>query len=359
MKRFTISILCVSVFFIGLGALTDSVGAKFKSDEKALALIKQARLALGGDAALAEVRSLVIVGKSSQTFKIDGVERTEQGETEIALQLPDKLMKMIRIGNHVGAEAGEKIMNKQVDVVVLRDDKDAKPLLDGENSENANRDGVKKIIIKKGNGTTEELNGSDHKIILRKGATDEGGKTAVFEKEIEARHGAMRQNELLRTAFSLLLTAPDGLDVSYQFGGETDVDGTTCNIVVAEFGGSSFKLFLNRASSLPVMMTYQGHKMPKIVKMRSDAPKSADGEKDTVIFTRKLAGPDAETAEFQVRFSDYRSVNGIQLPYKWTRTVGGQADETLDVTSYEINPANIAEKFGHQKAFVRTKKAEH
>lgn len=364
MKKFTVSILCVSVFFIGLGALANSVGAKFKSDEKALTLIKQARLALGGEASLNEVRSLTISGKTTNTFNIDGTQRTEQGETEIAMQLPDKLMKTIKIGNHNGALAGEKLENKQVNVVVIHSDKDGKELsglLDAEGADNGN---VRKVIIKKGDGPTEELNGGDHKIIVRKAGdgnavwntTNEGGPRIVFDKNVEAHHGAMRQNELLRTTLGLLLTAPDGIEVNYQFGGETDVDGTTCNIVIAEFGGSAFKIFLNKASSFPVMISYQGSRMPKFFKIRTDKPKSTEAEKDTMIFTRKVAGPDAETAEFQVRFSDYRSVNGVQLPYKWTQTVGGQSDEVFDVTSYEVNPANIADKFNNQKVFVRKAK---
>ena len=64
-------------------------------------------------------------------------------------------------------------------------------------------------------------------------------------------------------------------------------------------------------------------------------------------------------AEFTVKFSDYRTVNGVQLPFKWTQTVGGEPDETFDVTSYEINPANIADKFKNQNVMVRMKKPEN
>ena len=56
MKRFIFSILCVSVFFIGVGSLVERTGAKFKSDEKALALIDKARQAIGGDAAVRKSR---------------------------------------------------------------------------------------------------------------------------------------------------------------------------------------------------------------------------------------------------------------------------------------------------------------
>src|SRR6266404_5342111 len=106
MKRFIFSILFVSVFCIGLGALADKAGANFKSDEKALAIIRDARQAIGGDAAIAAVKSLSIVGQSTHTIKFDGVDRSEQGETEIALQLPDRLMKMTKIGHGEGGEAG-------------------------------------------------------------------------------------------------------------------------------------------------------------------------------------------------------------------------------------------------------------
>src|SRR4051794_40268853 len=87
MKRFIFSILVVSVFCIGLGALADRAGANYKSDEKALALIQKARQAIGGDKAIASIQSMIIAGKTSRTLKIDGAERSVQGETEIAMQL--------------------------------------------------------------------------------------------------------------------------------------------------------------------------------------------------------------------------------------------------------------------------------
>src|SRR5438552_336874 len=107
MKRFIISVLFVSVFCIGLGALVDKTSAKFKSDEKALALIRQARQAIGGDSAIVNVKSMTIVGQTTRIFKRDGAERTEQGETEINLQLPDRMMKMTK--SHVGDGAGGEI----------------------------------------------------------------------------------------------------------------------------------------------------------------------------------------------------------------------------------------------------------
>lgn len=366
MKKFIVSILCVAVFFVGLGALIEKAGAKFKSDEKALALIQKARQAIGGDSAIAGVQSMRIVGSTTKTFKIDGAERTETGETEIAMQLPDKMMKMVKMGKADGT--GERLVEKQVDVVVVRANKIG--IGSGTGSGVSVEPGGKKIIIKKDDGTTEELSGDEtnvKEIIVRKaeGSDNFEWKTAdpngmgAESKRVFARtgvRGEFRQNELLRTTLSLLLTAPQGMDVSYTYGGETDVDGTTCNLINAEFGGSSFKLYLGRDSNLPVMLAYTGHRMPMTVGFNKEILPQAEGSKDNVFFTR-TEGP-GEAAEFQVRFSDYRSVDGVQLPFRWVQTVGGAPDEIFDITSYEINPANIAEKFQNQKMILRTKKPD-
>ncbi len=367
MKRLIVSILCTSIFFIGLGALADNVGAKFKSDEKALEIIRQARAAIGGDAAIAEVRSMTITGRTTNTFKVDGVDRTESGETEIALQLPDKLKKMVKIGNSDNAMGSEKIVRKRHEVVVVSKDGDGAGTGIGTGS------GVKKVVVghADGEGDVKEITADGKKIIVRNADGgnavwhEEGGNEitldgkAVLLDKVHARHEGMRQNELLRTTLSLLLTAPDGIDVSYTFAGEGDVDGAPVNIINAAFDGSDFKLYIAKGSSLPVMMSYTGHRMPQVFHMRTKAPEAGGEGKGTMTFTRKIEGmPASETTEFQVRFADFRGVNGVQLPHRWATSVAGQTTEVFDVTAYEVNPANIAEKFQNHKVFVRSKKAD-
>ena len=381
MKKFAVSVLTISVFFVGLGSLAEKVGAKFKSDEKALEIIGKARTAIGGDAALAQVRSLVITGKSTHTIKIGDAERAEPGEMEIALQFPDQLSQKFSVGT---PGEGHKMVMNQVDVTVVTKTKDGVGTGEGRGTGLGVEPG-QKIIIKKDDGTVQEVN-ADVVIERNSGGTGEStwttkdGKTFTVKempKDVESgvwkskdgqekhmvlartaepgKHGFMRQNELLRLSLSLLLTAPEGIDVNYTFAGESDVDGTAVNIVNAEFGGANYKLYIGKSTNLPVAMSYLGHGMPAIAKFTKEVPPPADGQvKDTVIFKR--AGPESQSEHF-VRFSDYRSTNGVQLPYKWTTTVGGAPRDTFEVTSYDVNPANIAEKFKDQKVFVRTKKA--
>ncbi len=368
MKRFIFSILWVSVFFIGVGALVDRTTAKFKSDEKALELIRKARVAIGGESAINGVQSMVIIGKTSQTVRVNDVTQTQSGETEVALQLPDRLMKTIKIGHGDDAATGEKLKSKQVDVVVVGGDKDKMTV-----TVNGEEDGssVKKVVIKKDDGKSPEPIAKADTVIVRKveggeavytanaGSTiSSNGEHVMFMRNegADSHHDAMRHNEILRLTLSLLLTAPQGMDVEYTYGGEGDVEGTSCDIVLASFGGQVFKLYLDRSTNLPVMMGYSGMRAPMIFTSKTAAPK--EGDKDAMIFTHTMNASTDKMAEFRVRFTDYRSTGGIQLPYKWTRTVGGEADETFDVTSYEINPTNIAEKFQHQKVMIRTKKPD-
>jgi hypothetical protein len=395
MKRFILSSLAVTVFFLGLGSLVERTGAKFKSDDKALALIAKARIALGGDAAIKNIQSLTIAGRTTKTFKLDGTERTDSGETQIAMQFPDKFSKIVKMGE--GA-LSDKMMVHDMNIIVGEPKGEFKVRMDGPASEQGLRKkivikkedgseqvltdadadkwiaehpgmpGDKRIIIKKGNGGESELPGLPlgDKVILRHPDGDGEGNATFISKDGKAfnvvidrdGHGEsmMGHNDLIRFGLGLLLTTPQGADVEFTSGGEANVGTTPCNVVNATVGGRVYRLFLDAVSDLPVAMNYTGFSMPHIMRLeRSAAPAPEDGSKDAVFF-RKEGAPD--TAEFQVTFSDYRVVNGVQLPFRWVQTIGGVTDETFEATSYEVNPANIAEKFQQQKGLMRMKKPE-
>ena len=358
MKRFFTSILCATVFFIGLGTMIEKAGANFKSDAKALELLAKARQAIGGDAAINSVKSMTILGKTTKTFETENIARNEQGDVEINFELPDKLSKMIKIGADNGD--GNRVVDKRVDVIVMKKGDGDNVKWKTEGGDNVKVDGVKRVIVKKDDGTEEVLTEDIKPIIIRKSgdnvtsSTAENGKKIIITKDENGGGEHFRSNELFRTTLSLLLTAPAGLDVSYVYVGESNVDGNTVEIVEAQTLGSNIKLFLDKTSNLPRMISFQSHK-PLIFKViTKDVKPDANG--GIKVFTRKMAEP--EMAEFQVKFSDYRNVNGIQLPFKWTQTVGGKADEVTDITNYEINPPSIAEKFNksQHKIMIRTEK---
>lgn len=348
MKKFIVMILSVTTFFLGLGSLVSQVGAKFKSDAQALELIKQARQAIGGDANIKNVRSLTIIGKATQTSTVDGVPGTEQGDMEINLSLPNQYGKMMKFGDEIGGG----MIKRDANVVIFNrsDDKELSGKVSSE-------DGGNKIFIRKVGEDNKFTVTSDKSVSVTavNGNEKTAGNDMVFDTIVADDRGDFRQNDLFHTTFSLLLTAPEGLDVSYVYAGEGNVDGFSCDIVDAQSNGSSVKLYLDKSSHLPRMMTYQAVK-PFMIKIAGNEMKP-DGDKNArVLLRQKMPAP--ETSEFQVKFSDYRAVNGIQLPFKWTQTVGGQADQNVDIVSYEVNPANIADKFQNQKIFLRTEKPQ-
>ena len=374
MKRFAVSVLAISAFFVGLGSLAEHVGAKFKSDEKALDIIRKARTAIGGDAAIAEVRGLVITGRTTHQIKVDGAERSEQGDTEIALQLPDKLMRTIKIGRDDGN--GAKAVSQQHDVLIFSKDGpgniETRPL---ENGEFTTSDG-KKIIVREHVVDGEApAAGGEKKVFIRKSGEGPGQEFRVYDgekvKELKelavaraaaAPHAGMamkhgiKQNEMLRHTLALLLTAPEGMDVSYTFAGESDIDGVAVNIVNAEFGGANYKLYIGKSNNVPVAMSYVGFPVPTMIRFSKMNPEPADAPRTAVAFTKTI--DTVPTVEHLVKFSEYRSTGNLQLPYKWTTSIAGETKEVFDVTSYDVNPANLAERFQGQRTFIRTKKPD-
>ena len=395
MKRFVVSTLVASLAFIGAGAVVDKVIGGSKSDEKALEVIAKARTAIGGDSAIGSVKSFVIKGQTSKTVNINGVESVEQGETEIAFESPNRLMKMVKLGDH-DAAAGDAIFERKIDVVVVDGhpgDGPHKIVVEGKEGQITSDDGNKvfvrrvegapageagetKVFVRKradggewiakeGEDVKEIVTADGKKLtIVTKGDgnatfTTEGDNVMLREKMADG-HGVPRDNELFRTTLSLLLTAPEGMDVSYTYAGSTNLEGTNAETVVASFGGSSVKLFFDASSYLPLGMSYVAHPGPIMIKMRkADDGTAPKAEKEVVTFERKASGEwNHAGAEHIVRFADYRSVNGLLLPYKWTTSVAGKQSDVFDVASYDLNPTNISERFkgeGH-KVMVRTRK---
>ncbi len=343
MKRFIFSILCVSVFFIGLGGIANQVGARFKSDERALALIRQARIAIGGDASIARVRSLTVKGNAVHTFNFDGTNTTQSGDVEINLALPNQFSKMMKLQiEKISGDGSKQVVNEKHKVVIIK--KGDNPVFNSDDKDAALKNKV--VIVKNGNG---EIETEDVRPI------GDGSNRVVKEMRVVKGDGGNHQhNEFLRTMLSLFLTAPEGVDVSYFYVGAGDVDGTACEIVEAKTGNDSVaKIYLSQSTKLPVMMSYQGMNLPKVIKINREDIKPSSDNKDVKVFVGEIDAP--TLAEINVKFSDYRTVGGLQLPFAWTQTANGKTAETVSIESYEINPANIADKFNQMPAKVMTR----
>ena len=360
MKKLTALLLKFSLILSGVMILTNHVDATKRDVQSAMSLIEQARTAIGGDAALTQIQSLSMKGTSTRTFQVEGqAERQINGEFELALMQPDGLFRIEKLSvNHDGAEAA--------------------PPGDGA--------GVGKRVIR--------IETADK--VVAPGSGEPVGEAHV------------RQNdELTRYMIGLLLTAPSKANVTYDYVGDGDVDGAKADVIaVSSQGGPVMRLYLDKSSHLPLMMSHQGFDIPPMIAMHNTAG-AGDGERRVIIrkvpgepaaaagdvvFERhgdgpqtagsgqvmifkqdgqagagqagngepqtfRIALPGTKEAEIQTRFSDYRMVNGVLLPHQLTQTVNGKRTEVLTVTGYEINSPATAEKFsaGHVR-FVRRAK---
>jgi hypothetical protein len=365
MKNFFVSMFAIALVFVGLGVVLEKVSARFKSDEKALEIIRAARKALGGESKVREIRGLVIVGKTTQGGK-DGV-----FDTEISIQYPDKMLKKIEF-----RKDGDALPAKSHEMTMVRKGLDEKTItIVGKDGEFKTSDGQVLKIHKDDDGEVTTADGDkiivhsrtmekvgdgdgDTKVFVRKPAdgtfkTEDSKAFDVQAHKMRMTHpDGERDNQLLRTTLGLLLSAPDGIDVSYTFVGEGDVDGSAANIVNAEFAGQNYKLYISKGNNLPLAIGYVGFPTAEIVHFEHKIAAPAEDTKDVIMFKRH-AEPMVK-AEMMMKFSDFRDAGGVQLPYRWT-TVSGDSSEVFDVTSYDLNPANIGDKFKDQKTMVRIK----
>lgn len=397
MKKFFLAVFGAVLLFLGLGVLTENIGAKFNSDEKALALIRQARMAIGGDAALAEIKGLSIKGSSTHTFDIDGVARTETGESEIVMQLSGVLARKMSIGDRQLAATGSVVEGIRWNSATEGATETITLSRSGEPSEARSET---KIIVKRVDGSSEPadavktitmngepievraktviLNGKDGQALtIGQESTDvivlnRDGENTVFAKRIDGGSAgeanidgnvvkvrsipgkAVRSNELARLALMLLLTPPKGLDVSYRYAGEGNIGGIDVNTIDADIDGSIIKLHLDRYSNFPVAINYSEAKMMAIAFKGSTDGEVASADVKTREF--KMVGVSGDQNEDrQVRLSDFRSVNGVLLPYQWTTYVGETVIDSFAVASYEVNPAETPITRGTIKVIGREK----
>ena len=345
-KKITVLLLQVSLVWMGLLVLIDSVGAAKKDAERALELLRQARAAIGGDAAIQSVQSISVKGSNRRVIKIQNqADKELNGEFEIALMMPDRILKMEKFGVPGGPAGVFEGEEGEVESVPL--------------------DAVKDIKV------------------IRKGEIEEGGAFHHHEN-----------NELARFMLGFLLTAPKNVNVSYDYVGEETVDGHRANVIaVQNQSGPVMRLYLDAQSSLPLMISYKGFVPPlpplppvgkRIATSNADvvededviileAPKEGEQAKlknnmrfkvegkagegafggNTKKFTVMLAEP--VEADIQVHFSDYRSVNGVLLPFQMTQYANGTLDQTMTVEGYEINSPKTEEMFkkGHVRVMRR------
>jgi len=342
MRKFTPYLIKFSIALMVFSLISQQVNATKGDVERALELLKQARAAIGGDAAIGSIQSLSISGKSRRQIQLpEQGARELNGEFELNMLLPDKLMRMEKLS--IGSPEGAGRPQTSDEQAVRTQDRRVK--------------------------------------IIR--SDIEGPETEKVMNQHE-------QAELARYMLGLLLTPPPSFQASYNYLGEGDVAGARAEIIEAQSaGGFVMKIYLDKSTHLPLMMSYQGTELPRIpagkgvrvimtpgeageavegkdvVIIRHDKEGEASDKQPRVFYERKggesadgakftLPLPPPENALIEVRFSDFSAEGGVMLPHTFTQMSNGQVETVWTVESYVINSPTINDKF-KQELFFRTK----
>ena len=259
--------------------------------ERATSVLSEARQAIGGDEKIANVRTLQASGDIRRSMG----EMQMDGELELLIELPDKM----RRDESIAAPAGGTMVRTEV--------------LNGSEvwDDNSQRGGM-----------------GGHMALVMRGP---GGRE-MNEEEIKEMRRRMRRAELSRYLLGLLLRT----DAPATYAGMAEApDGSADVIEVKPEQGPAMRLFIDRETRLPLMLSWRGPQQRMMIRR---APRSGPPNPGSEMVREAPEAP-PEDATWELRFDDYREVNGVRLPHRISRGVEGSINEEWTIKSYKLNAA--------------------
>jgi hypothetical protein len=304
---------------LALAALTSSAAFADGSAGAARAeeVLKQARAAVGGEEKLRGVRGLSMKGKFRRVMQ----EREMSGEREFDLLLPDSFMRTETVALPGMATSMTN----------------SRALSGG-------------LFWTSGGGRAGGI------IIMRS-----DGQEPTPEQKAKAEQEQARQMraEMARYVLALLLTPTPDFPVQFNYAGEATADDGSADVIdAAGPDGFAARLFLDKQTHLPLMLTYRAPK-PRVFTMtmrqdggghgKSDGKPGGKTQEELVKEAQDRMKAEApakpEEVEMQVRFEDYRGAGGLLLPHRISSGPEGETSEEWEIKSYTLNPPFKADKF--------------
>ena len=197
------------------------------------------------------------------------------------------------------------------------------------------------------------------------------GEKPSPEEQERLDKGMLRSSrvELSRLMLGWFAAAHPSLSVEFTYAGEAESPDGKADVVDAKNAdGFSARLFIDRETRLPLMVTYRGPQ-PRVVTAGGpirQAPPAAAGHgtaqqaperREMTEEERKKAREEAEkqlealgtqlqaTVEFTLFFDDWRDVGGIKFPHRMRRAMSGATNEEWTVGRVKVNPKIDPKKF--------------
>lgn len=164
-----------------------------------------------------------------------------------------------------------------------------------------------------------------------------GPSTSLAPKEVQeafrrnTEQKMRRHTTLVLAAFLLASDTP--VPIRYEYAGRAQSpDGTAEAIDITWAEGLAARLFVDRDTKLPVMLTFEELEIRRRPKPTSPAE-----------FTFPM--PEYDKVPQAWYFSDYRRVDGIMIPHTWIHTVAGATKMQFTVTRARVNVPRVLDAF--------------
>lgn len=279
----------------------------YADDQRANEILKQAREAIGGEQRLQKLEALHINGQYRRVFG----ERQMAGDREISIALPNKYL--VEDSMNPGGLSTAMINTRG---------------LNGERAWSGSTGGGGMVFRMSGPGGAQ-----------------------VTPEQMEAALRRIYLAEFTRYVLAMTLAAPSSLSLEYKYAGESDVDGEQADVIdVTGPDNFAVRLFFDKKNHLPLLLSYRGPK-PRVMTMTRPAGGSAkpeDLKKSAEEAQKKLhteAPVAPEEADFFIRLSDHKKVDGLMLPFKLTFLTDSEVSEEFEISKYQVNPQFKADKF--------------
>lgn len=278
-----------------IGAAVGARGHQSKDSEakaRAQQLLSQAREALGGEAKLKAIQSFSAAGKYRRLSQVQGQSSFSDGEIGFDFLLPDKFLKT----ETRALSSDNKITN-----------------LRGLNGDQYLQDSISSNPAATGR-TIPGTSGSDPVGPLRA--------------------------EFSRYLLAWLLTSSASLPLEFSYAGETNTKEGRADILAVK-GPHSFavRLFLDQQTHRPVMLSYRGKAQRQMT--ISGGGGQPINLNDALKEAQRLS---SQEEEIELRFSEYRAVDGLLLPHRIKQSANGEETEEW-LLQFQVNPPLKPEKF--------------
>ena len=296
-------------------SVAGTFGKDNTSASRAEEVLKQARAAVGGESKIGGVRGLSIKGKFRRVMG----EREMSGEREFDLLLPDKYMRtesivmpgMAMTINNSRAVSGQEFWSS---------------------GGRMGRPGGTSFVMRA------------------------DGKEPTPEDLAKADQEQARQMrvEMARYVLALLLTPTPAFPLEFSYFGEATADDGSADVIDATGPeGFSARLFLDKQTHLPLMLSYRAPKPRVVTMMQPGGPRGGthggktpeELVKEAQQKMKEQGEAKPEEVEMQIRFSDYKESGGLLLPHRIASGPDGETTEEWEIKSYSVNPQFKADKF--------------